>query len=110
MGAMFEGKVYFFNYHYIVNTKNISPWLHTVAGTQRMWKKCIIFTFFDRELVRQIMRTLDPVGVSLRKGNKLKRRQYLSKGFSLLFTLNVELHVQKFMVYNFCSIHVLHLD
>lgn len=56
------------------------------------------------------MRTLDPVGVSLRKGNKLKRRQYLSKGFSLLFTLNVELHVQKFMVYNFCSIHVLHLD
>lgn len=56
------------------------------------------------------MRTLDPVGVSLRKGNKLKRRQYLSKGFSLLFTLTVELHVQKFMVYNFCSIHVLHLD
>lgn len=45
MGAMFEGKVDFFNYHYIVNTKNISPWLHTVADTQRMWKKCIIFTF-----------------------------------------------------------------
>nr|XP_022289874.1 uncharacterized protein LOC111101612 isoform X6 [Crassostrea virginica] len=33
-----------------------------------------------REMVRQIMRTLDPVGVFQRKGNKLKRRQYFSKG------------------------------
>ncbi|XP_061191700.1 uncharacterized protein LOC133199914 [Saccostrea echinata] len=33
-----------------------------------------------RKLVREIMTTLDPKGMSRRKGNKLKRRQYLSKG------------------------------
>lgn len=48
------------------------------------------------------MKTLDPVGVSLRKGNKLKRRQYLSKGLSQLLFFNVELHMQKLIVYNFC--------
>nr|XP_022287022.1 uncharacterized protein LOC111099849 isoform X1 [Crassostrea virginica]XP_022287023.1 uncharacterized protein LOC111099849 isoform X1 [Crassostrea virginica]XP_022287024.1 uncharacterized protein LOC111099849 isoform X1 [Crassostrea virginica]XP_022287436.1 uncharacterized protein LOC111100117 isoform X1 [Crassostrea virginica]XP_022287437.1 uncharacterized protein LOC111100117 isoform X1 [Crassostrea virginica]XP_022287438.1 uncharacterized protein LOC111100117 isoform X1 [Crassostrea virg len=33
-----------------------------------------------RKLVREIMQTLDPKGISDRKGNKLKRRQYISKG------------------------------
>ncbi|XP_061167357.1 uncharacterized protein LOC133176218 [Saccostrea echinata] len=33
-----------------------------------------------RKLVRDIMKALDPKGVSSRKGNKLKRRQYISKG------------------------------
>lgn len=43
------------------------------------------------------MRTLDPVGVSLRKGNKLKRRQYLSKGFFII--INLECRVTCAKVY-----------
>lgn len=52
-----------------------------------------------RELVRQIMKTLDPVGVSLRKGNKLKRRQYLSKGPNWLWHIDQYDKLSPFGIY-----------
>lgn len=79
MGALFEGKVDFNSLHLL----RIFLLGYTQLQVQKECEKMYnVFLFFVRELVRQIMKTLDPVGVSLRKGNKLKRRQYLSKGLS----------------------------